>query len=581
MLSPRNVWVVARWEFMRPFKSKTTSLSIATLVVSLVLFRFAFPAASIPTDISNSVGSQGLYAVGVVNEPALAELIRASPKFRVVDAPTGQDAPASADFTLVSRAGLLSVEGPVSEKAAMGLDELMAVLRDGNMIRRERLTLTDRNMTFVVYPLWVRFRNISPGDARADYEERRASSPDGISSQNVSDTVSGTQEFDPSNPPEGYTRPGIIELPLPIMPLTRYLIAFIPIVFFSLYSASSILREKVSRQGTYLLSSPLRPLEIVLGKMLPYAAATTLAVSVGGAAQGIPVAPLLLAFLPVAFLCLGVAYAVAVLSDTPHDLNVTLTFLFMLVFAYVFYPAMFKGLSNVSLVSPLGALMEYVDGGIGVRGLLLLLTPVALSAIVVWAAGLALFQDEVLFSHEPTAYKTFRAFDIFLRPSFGRYGVWVGVMAGGIALIPLVYLAELYILFLLLPFGGLLIYLLVPFAAAVEEFAKVFGVAAYVKSRRIRGGPLHGAVAGFAFYAGERIILAASLAQLLESPGRHNLAVAGIIAPLLVHVACSALAGEGLRRSGGRLDWRFFAFLAMSSAIHAAYNLRVMGALHV
>jgi ABC-type Na+ efflux pump permease subunit len=552
----RNIWTIAKAEFTRPMRSKTTSLSLATLLASLLLFHFAFPSASYTAGISDSASSRGLYSASA-NDSGLADIIVSSQKFRLTEA-------AEADLVLSARDGKVAARGPLTPKGNIALNELSFILRDGDKRLRESLALADHNLTYVLHPLWVSEKNstLQPAAYLTGQSEAPAA-------------ASGADDA----PPADAVSPESLETPIPMSPLVRYFLVFVPILFFSLYFASTILREKVDRRGTYLLSTPMTAWEAVTGKALPFLTAITIIHAGIGWLIGAPIIPLLAAFTPIAVLCLGIALIVACLSNSPHDLNVTLTFAYMLVFAYVFYPAMFTGLSKAALASPLGALIEYIDGNITAETYTLLLLPLALSALVIWVGGVSLFQDEVLFSHDATLYKLYRAFDPFLMERIQPYGLWVGLLLGGVILAPLVYMAEVYLLFLLLPFGWHFMYLLVPLAALLEETAKVFTLAAFTKAGKLKGGMLQGALAGFGFYAAERLLLAGILAGLLSTQANLYIAAASLLITMAVHVACSAIAGRGLRASAGRMEGAYVPYLLAAVIIHSAYNLYVMGAI--
>ena len=570
----RNILAVARVEFLRPIRSRSTFLGLATLAVSLFLFHFAFPASSFATGLSGSVGSQGLYVAGVANDTRLAEAVGTSPKFIVIAYGAEVSAAGGIDLNLISRSGDVFSVGPESTKSRMALDDLGPVLRDDNQRRRDSLVAKDAGLRYIMYPLWVDLRNSS--DQPAAYMN-----PNLTARQPTAGTPSDASaaEGDGSSPAAGSIRPGAMEVQIFVTPLVRYFLVFVPILFFSLYFSSAILREKVERKGVYLLSSPMTSSEVVLGKALPFIvsiAATILAVCL---LQGIPLLSAALVFIPLGFICLGISLVVASLSNTPHDMNVTLTLIFMVVFAYVFYPAMLSGLTRVSLVSPLGALLSFEDGAISWELFAMLLSPLILSAFVIWGGGISLFQEEVLFSQAPTIRKLYRAFDPFLSERIQPYGLWAGILLGGIILAPLVYLFEVYLLFLLLPLGWRFMYLLVPSAAIVEEAAKVFSIAAFTRAGRIRGGILYGALAGFGFYAAERLLLAGILTGILSSSAGRFIASVSLILTLGVHVVCSSIAAHGIQRSRGYVTRGFLLYFAAAVAIHSAYNLFVMGAI--
>ncbi len=569
-----DIATVALWEVARPVRRRTTYLGLATLVVSLVLFQLAFPSLDFESGLSTPLSSVGLYDV-TVEDPDLAGQLAGSPRFRVVE---GGDA----DLVLAESEGVVEVATGSSVKARIAAGELAAVLSETNAKRRELVVARNESATFILKPLWTNTDNLTSYSifeavlaATENLSFNASANGTGLVGGNASalePAAVNVSEFLAS----GVTRPEALDVSLPLFRYADYFLVIVPFFFFSLYAAASVLREKVGGRGTPLISSPLSAFDIVAGKMLPYLAVCALSVVVIGRLEGLPVAPLLAAFYPLALLSLGLALVVAILSNTPHDLNIILTFAFMLLFAYVFYPAMFSGLSDVALVSPLGALRAYEEGVLSAAGFAATLAPLVLSALVVWAVGVYLFRADVLTSQEPTVYKLYRAFELLSFRRLGARGPWLGLVVGAIALIPLVVVAELYLVFLVLPFGAGFVYLLVPAAAAIEEAAKVFGVAAFTKLRFIRGGFLAGAVSGLGFYLGERLIVAFFVGDILGMPGARLIVAASLLITLAVHALTAGIAAAGCRLTGGRIRPAFVAYFLLAVFIHAAYNFFVL-----
>ncbi len=548
MFSARNVFAIAFWEAKRPLRKKTTSWGLVTLIVSALLFGYAFPDVNLSSDLSVNVGSQGLYKVKAQGE--LAELILKSPKFMIVD---------SLEDIALTTDGVLVSHGPLpSEKSQMALRELVLHIEAENELGRKRQVDLRDKMMYVTSPIWVIIRN-KTGRDRDDLLAYR----ENLQAKKGSD-------FSGSVTPEN------IELELPFSPMAKYFLVFTPLLFFSIYSAASIIREKIKRSGVYLLTAPVTSFEIVSGKILPYALISFGLVLGIGALQDMDLLPLSIAFFPIAFLCLALAHTVAVLSNTPHDLNMTLTFVFMLVFAFVFYPAMFHELSNVSLISPLGSLLAYEDKLLDIWDLIVLNMPITLSAFAVFSFGCALYREDVLFTHRHTVYKLYESFRVFMDPRLGRTGPYLGMALVPVLLIPLIYLLQLFIIFLMLPFGLGLIYPSIFLIAYVEEACKIFGVAALTRLGAIKGGIKYGAYAGLAFYLGERVLTAKALAHMIGTPGAVILLVPALLLTMFTHVICSAIAGYGVKRTGGRPNLEFGLWIVLAAVIHGVYNYLVI-----
>ncbi len=75
----------------------------------------------------------------------------------------------------------------------------------------------------------------------------------------------------PVTRPEETIIPSLTPPPLPFQQVLVALIYILPITFISIFFTSSFMDEKINRRLTVLLSAPVTPFQIILGKMLPYA----------------------------------------------------------------------------------------------------------------------------------------------------------------------------------------------------------------------------------------------------------------------------------------------------------------------
>jgi ABC-type Na+ efflux pump permease subunit len=69
--------------------------------------------------------------------------------------------------------------------------------------------------------------------------------------------------------PEEVIIPSLTPPPAPFTQVLVALIYILPITFISIFFTSSFMDEKVNRRLTILLSAPITPFQIILGKMLP------------------------------------------------------------------------------------------------------------------------------------------------------------------------------------------------------------------------------------------------------------------------------------------------------------------------
>jgi len=305
---------------------------------------------------------------------------------------------------------------------------------------------------------------------------------------------------------------------------------------------------------------------VVVGKMIPYLCAVMLISSVSALVQEKFSPVLVLVLIPLTLTLMGVALIVAILSKTPEDMNFTLLFVNLILFAYLFYPAMFAGVHPIALISPVTALSERL----GIGSLLLSLIPISFLALVSISFGTKLFRDEVLFGHRSLLTDIYDGFDMLWIRSI-RYREDVASFLSGVVLIPVVYFIEIAFLFLVFPVGRAIIFLLLPAAAITEELAKIIGISAMISKGRIHNPLTAGILSGLGFWVVEKLIALAYMSLLTPAGILFMLTKFGL-PPLLVHITCSGIAGYGLGKS--KSDAILFILIAIS--IHVVYNFWIM-----
>ncbi len=109
--------------------------------------------------------------------------------------------------------------------------------------------------------------------------------------------------------------------------------------------------------------SPVKPYEIVLGKLLPYllmtmAVMAAITVYIGGN-EGI-----VLILLPVSLLFLSTAFIGAMIARSFKELTFILVFLSVILSGYVFFPAMFANIHAISIISPMTLVVRLLENDI-------------------------------------------------------------------------------------------------------------------------------------------------------------------------------------------------------------------------
>lgn len=146
---------------------------------------------------------------------------------------------------------------------------------------------------------------------------------------------------------------------------------------------------------------------------------------------------------------------------------------------------------------------------------------------------------------------------------------------------PLVYLAQLMFLVLLfqVPYPVSVAAMLV-LSALTEEALKIFGIAA-LSARYLLGSKklvFYAMLSGVGFFQGEKVLAFLTLAQITNSLfGAAMFMKTYLLAALGLHVTYALISSMGLIWSKGRVNAKFFAFLLLAAALHAAYNAFLLG----
>jgi ABC-type Na+ efflux pump permease subunit len=556
----KAVLAVARHEARRALATLDRRTGIGLAVVALLL------ASSWPIVQQNPVEpQQGLFPVAVHPESPLAGAVHADARFRVVEG--GGEELRSGRVALV-----------------LGRD---AVLHDGS----ERSQAALRALSQATQR-WLEGRMASEADGAAAFpvQVHLALEPQDLSSTGAVSAGGGTSPGSTGGTGEGSARPLVedvavepqlglrpseVEPPFPVRSLLLTFAFLIPMNLVAQLSAGSLMAERVRRRGLLVLTTPLSSGQVLLGRTLPHLALSLGILVVAGAAigtggQGFAAA------VPMVLLVLAIAVVLGLLARSERELTFLLTAATTMLSTFLFLPAIFASLPPIAFLTPVSVVAASVDGVAVPWGRFLYATvPLSLCTVALALLSVGLYHEETLFSTRRLGDKVMEGLRRLVRSRWAA-------LAGGILVVPFALALELFVLALVIPLGLAAAFpLFLLGVAAVEEGLKLLPARAHAQ---VAGGRAWwaGALAGAGFFLGEKIALLVSLAGFGLLPlGEPTLALWGIggglllVAPLLLHAGCSAIAASATRRSR---RWGLAAWAA-AAALPAAYNALLLGGL--
>lgn len=570
MLSLKNIFIQAKFEIARPLRSKVSVVAILLVFSTFALISFSL--SSFSGGKSVPIGEYKIYSIGIPTNFPLAQKLSSYPRLKL-----SNKSPQN-DLNLQTREEKLQFSSSQSEKSQAALQEVEVSLKEVIRDYSQEKVAKEESLKFILNPIWISSHPLSRLSSEAKSEERKREEPKNISlekEENITPQGKEKQNITATEyglPPEAVT-PDKVEVPFIFSSILSSFVIIAPVFFFTLFFAASIIREKVAKKGTYLLASPFSPLEIILGKLLPYLLAVVVISSFTSFLMGKFSGWILLTVIPLTLALMGVALIAAILSKNPEDLNFTLLFINLVCFAYLFYPAMFSGVHSISLISPITGMIQGMKGTLTLGEFFWILTPISLLAVISLSFGSQLFQDEVLFTQRSLLANIYEGFNFLWLRKLGRFKAVFASFFSGVILIPLIYLVELGFLFLIFPLGTVILYLLLPFSAIVEEVGKILGVGAFLKKNLIspQRGWFYGALAGLGFFVVEKILALAYFGFLTDLG-----AIFLVSKSLFVHILCSGISGYGLSLSQGKFSRKSLKFIILAIFIHLLFNIWLM-----
>lgn len=368
----------------------------------------------------------------------------------------------------------------------------------------------------------------------------------------------------------------------PPIPLSQVILAFmyiVPIFFLGIFFNSSFMEEKTNRKLNILMSTPVTPFEIIVGKMLPYAGFSLLLVVAITLFLGGDVLLALAIFIPVILFIFAIYLMVALVYRTFKDQTFFSMAAVTFVTGYLVLPALFTGINSLSYISPLTLAVQMYRGETFTLSQYLLSTaPMFLVFVLSLFIGVRIFNEEYLMGFGPLYRKVADAFYL----TINKNHMYVSITLLSLLLIPVVFMLELIIVILStmipvdLPQLTFLAILLV-FIVIVEELAKSSGIAVLIEHKNTTSTGqilILSFLSAFGFFIGEKALLYLSLSIisnniLMEAIGSANL----LIIPLIAHFVFTSIVCLGTKKFG--MKYYPYALIA-GSFVHFIYNFYIL-----
>ncbi|MDD1667428.1 MAG: ABC transporter permease, partial [Methanomicrobiales archaeon] len=315
-----------------------------------------------------------------------------------------------------------------------------------------------------------------------------------------------------------YKTPSMLSPSLPFDSIIFVFVFIFPLYFTSQFFMMSVMNERIGRKGEILLSSPLHPLVIIAGKMLPYLLGMLVA-SVGVILAARASLLILLPLLPVILFFLAAALLIGMLSRSFKELSFISIFFSTVVTSYLFFPSIFANVHVISLVSPLTLIILQVQGtGFTPADYLYSTSLFYLTSGVLLYIGAVNFNAERLFDLQPFLPRLRE----FISSSLSREHPYRSLFLANLFLVPFIFMLQMMalVLFFNLPMPLSLV-LLIVCAAFIEELAKSVGIySLFHAGLRVLPGKtilLASAATALGFLLGEKLFLLFMLTQITDS----------------------------------------------------------------
>jgi ABC-type Na+ efflux pump permease subunit len=594
----RDILTISRWEIRRAFGTMGKNVIPVALILLVLLIAVTGFTAKSGLHIQD-----GIYHVGT-DQPDIAGLLSGDSRFSTDLAPI-RDIEANQDsYDLVITNDTVYVADTDRGKSAAA-----TLSRDYSHYLTS--VYNQENDLFAAYPLWIDLQSItSELDFTATQSGQQISvrtrtnrpplptgpvepvptpaASIGVTSEELRTNLQQTSTqnsqlsrytdiFSGSESPLGtFKTPDQLSPPLPFDSIILVFVFIFPLYFMSQFYMMSIMNERIGRRGETLLSTPVHPSAIIIGKALPYFAGMII---ICAALTLWLKAPLLILvpLVPVILFFLATALLIGMMSRSFKELSFISIFFSTVATSYLFFPSIFANIHVISMISPLTLIILSIQGTAYTALEYLYSTSLFwLTGLVLFYIGVVNFREERLFSQEGLLTKV----GSFVSTALSAKHPYVSLFLLNALLIPAVFMVQLLllVLFFNLPMPASLILLLIG-AAFVEEVAKSIGIWALMKRAPTlftwRTVVIASAATALGFLIGEKLLLFVTLSQISQSVFGSVLftSLGSLWMPLLLHFGCVLIVAASIKK-GGRIGYLIGLIAAV--AIHCVYNVYII-----
>ena len=591
----KQLCTISLWEL----KNTRSMLNVKTLPVLIpLLIILAFLSA---TALSSGIHLQdGVYELAVM-DPSYAQIVADDPRFTVYYVPDiTSDAIRSNAFDVgIINGRIYTAPTPRGAGAR-------TALRGDYDYYSEGVYLTQTDI-FAAFPLWINTQYIeSPLDFTATSQGMSVAAPrrplESVLPENpvayVEPPAQLTNEelrklrqqlldsrltqnlfgIDTSltSGDSPYDIPSRLSPPLPFDAIIFVFVFVFPLYFMSQFYMMSIMNERILKQGEVLLSAPIHPAAIILGKMLPYGIGMTLLalaiifVREGNIEMLYPLIPIILFFL-------AAALFIGMTARSYRELSFISIFFSTLATSYLFFPTIFAHVHVVGLLSPVTLVIYALEGtGYALNEYLYSTALFYLISIILIVLSIKNYREEFLFSQRLLLDRWIDAISSFIH----KKHPFISISAITICTVPFIFMAEMLVLVLFfnLPMP-LSLLLIMGSVAFIEEIGKSIGLLAlynidkqfFTWKRLIFAA----CATGLGFLCGEKLLLFVSLPQIADSifGVAMFLTIGLLILPFLLHSVTALITALSLKLGGRRA---YPLGIIFATIVHLLYNWNVL-----
>lgn len=370
--------------------------------------------------------------------------------------------------------------------------------------------------------------------------------------------------------------PSMLSPPLPFDTIIFIFVFIFPLYFTSQFFMMSIMNERTLRQGEALIASPVRPLILVLGKMLPYAVGMILvvvAILFTVKADVLAILPLI----PVILFFLSFALFIGMVARSYKELSFISIFFSTIATSYLFFPSIFANVHIVSLLSPVTLVVHVIDGtGYTLTDYIYSTTLFYLTSFILFGVCIRNFHEEQLFTEKGLL----DALALYLGALVSSRYWYLSLILISVMTIPFVFMAQMMylVLFFNLPMPYSLILIMV-LAAMTEELVKAAGFVGLITHRypplTWKIVILASLLIGFGFLLGEKLLLFVTISQIADSIfGAALFMSLGLLwMPFLLHAGTVFCTGAIVKIWGKNA---LPIGITVATVVHTIYNLYML-----